>query len=69
MAFSWQGLMYVEDGIISRGGVARHHESLPWTAIKCDIELGQVPLGDYPTVEEAKQAVERAYNPSMLPSG
>jgi hypothetical protein len=59
----WQGSCYVEAGIIIRGGVARDNESLPWTAVRMDMDLGQVAIGDFPTVEEAKAAVEAACGP------
>jgi hypothetical protein len=56
----WQGLMYVREGVISLGGVARDREGLPWTAVKLDMQAGQVPLGDFPQLEDAKRAVEQA---------
>ena len=59
----WQGLCYVEAGIIRRGGVARDNDSLPWTAVRMDMDLGQVAIGDFATVEEAKAAVEAACRP------
>jgi hypothetical protein len=58
-AFEWQGLCYVEEGIIRRGAVTRASGTGDWQAFRYDIDLGYVPLGDYPTVERAQEAVER----------
>ena len=58
--FEWQGLCYVEEGIIRRGAVTRASGSGDWQAFRHDIDLGYVPLGDYPTAEDAQEAVERA---------
>jgi hypothetical protein len=61
MAFAWQGLMYVQDGVVSRGAVTRQSGAGPWQAWVLTLE-GCDPVGDFSTVEEAQVAIEKVVN-------
>jgi hypothetical protein len=60
MADSWQGLMYVRDNCIKLGGVTRTADVGDWQALRYTTE-GLRPLGDYPSLEAAQRAVEKAW--------
>jgi hypothetical protein len=59
MTFEWQGLIYVQDGIIKRGAVTRASGAGKWQAFTAT-DSGYAPLGDYDSAEDAQAAVERA---------
>ena len=57
----WHGLMYCRGDRINLGAVARDRVEQQWTAFTFDKDGKHVPLGNtYQTVEEAKEAVEKA---------
>jgi hypothetical protein len=58
---SWQGLMYVQDGVLTCGAVSRESGSGPWEAWRLRA-CGEPELlgAEYATSEDAQRAVEAA---------
>jgi hypothetical protein len=57
---SWNGLMYVLDGVVILGAVTRETGVGPWQAWRCLFHDNVLIPGDFSTAEEAQRAVEKA---------
>jgi hypothetical protein len=60
MARAWNGLMYVQDGIVQLGAVTRASGEGPWQAFHY-LVAGPKLIGEYDTAAEAQRALEKLF--------